>query len=157
MAHKYLNKLGVSSKDSCIFNSEDTSDKRYKLFKKQRKKYGFDERETWSLDYTLATWLYEHLCVYEKVTIVRLDYHEFDIPVLYIETDSENENKKKTYTKLEHKNQKEAMDLCIEYLGKYIFSKCNDKFVPFEEEEIICVYYKTALEIISIIFPALWW
>ena len=155
MAHKHLNKLGIDSNNSCIFNSEDTSDKRNKLFKKQRKKYGFDERETWSLDFTLATWLYEHLCVYEEIAAVRLDYHEFDIPVLYIETDLEN--KKKTYTKLEHKNQKEAMDLCIEYLGKYISSTGNDKFVPFEEQDLMHEYYETALEIIKIILSALWW
>ena len=38
----------------------------------QRRIYGFDERETWDLDKTFYTWLYEHLMMYRDVTYVDL-------------------------------------------------------------------------------------
>ena len=40
------------------------NDERYKNWKKQKKKYGFDEREICSLDYTIAVFLYTRLKFY---------------------------------------------------------------------------------------------
>ena len=35
--------------------------------------YGFDERDTWSLDYTFYCWLYERLRMFLEVSIIDLD------------------------------------------------------------------------------------
>ena len=37
------------------------NDSRKDHWKKQRKKYGFAEPETWALDYTASVWLYSHI------------------------------------------------------------------------------------------------
>ena len=53
------------------------NDKRQKEWKKQRKKYGFDERETWSLDFSFHLWLYERLKMYKKIAPIDMTYHKF--------------------------------------------------------------------------------
>lgn len=42
-------------------------DSRKKEWKKQRRKQGFDERELWSLDFTIATFLYPRLIEMKKI------------------------------------------------------------------------------------------
>lgn len=42
-------------------------DKREPLWAKQRKERGFDDRDTWSLDYTLAQWLVPRLKRFKEV------------------------------------------------------------------------------------------
>ena len=54
MGHKYLKELGISD-DMCVPNTDyKDTEGRDERFKKQRKKFGFDERETWAMDFTLA-------------------------------------------------------------------------------------------------------
>lgn len=45
----------------------------HKKWKKQRNKYGFDIRDTFSMDITFYCWLLEHLMMYKEVTDVNLD------------------------------------------------------------------------------------
>lgn len=46
----------------CVPNEKfSKKDKRSKKWKKQRKKYGFCDTETWSLDYTARVWFYSHI------------------------------------------------------------------------------------------------
>ena len=45
-------------------------DPRSKEWAKQRKKRGFDDRDTWSLDHTLAKWLAPRLKRYKEVNII---------------------------------------------------------------------------------------
>jgi hypothetical protein len=143
MSHKYLNKLGIKSTEYCIFNSEEKKDDRIKRFLKQRKKYGFDERETWSMDYTLACWVYSHFMWYKKHCIVDLKYHTFEIPKW-------NKKKKKV---CKHKtikvNQLEAINLVLENLKNYISKE------DFCLEE--CNQLEYALKIMSVIMPTMWW
>lgn len=59
-----LEKLGVKPED--IFWHDNICDKmindeRQELWKKQRKENGFDERETWALEYTIAIFVYPRL------------------------------------------------------------------------------------------------
>ena len=139
MPHKYLNKIGINSDDVCIFNTENINIDRCRRerFQKQRKKYGFDERETWALDYTLATWLYSHLKMYKKCAsrVVDLSYHKFDIP-------DWNEPEKVIEV-----NQKEAIDIAIKKLKNYLVDEEGSEIKDFQY----------ALRIIGIIGPALWW
>ena len=167
MAHKYLNKLGIKSDDPCVFNSENKRDKRIKRFNKQRAIYGFDERETWSMDYTLATWLYEHLKAFKHFTICNLDYHTFDIPVLYPLAQDELEfadgyNFPNRYTKevIENHTQGESIDYMIDYLKHYLV---DDKDISFDSDCQIETemrgfeYYQGALKIFTAVCGAMWW
>lgn len=53
------------------------SDKRSLRFFGQRLKYGFDERETWNLNYAFYVWLYERLKMYNDINIINTSYHRF--------------------------------------------------------------------------------
>lgn len=64
MKRKYLDDIGIEHKDTPQ-GWEDTP-----KLRKQRKIYGFDARETYSLDYTFEIWLYERLMMYNEVNIV---------------------------------------------------------------------------------------
>ena len=63
--NKYLEDLGLRPEDYGV-NFSPKNDKRRKKWAKQKDKYGFDERETWSLDHYFAEWLYSHLKMYLK-------------------------------------------------------------------------------------------
>lgn len=77
MKRKYLDDIGAKP----IIDKIPKTDKRHKRWEKQRKKYGFDETETYNLDYTFCMWLYERLNMYLKVAdrIIDLDFHKISI------------------------------------------------------------------------------
>lgn len=144
--HKYLE--GVLSKDyltngMCVPNASIaagySTKKRKKKLKKQRKKYGFDERETWSMDFTLACWIYERFKWYEKHAPVDLTCHKFDIEVLV--KDDPIEVEEKTVT------QEQAIEYVFKYFEYY--------FKHDEDKEFI--YYDYAMRIVTKIMPAMWW
>lgn len=54
-------------------------DKRNKKWKKERKKYGFDSRDTWNLDSTMAELLYERLKMFNKVNIIDTSCHTVEV------------------------------------------------------------------------------
>lgn len=64
--HYYEKEIGVN-KDSYFWQESEKKDDRYEQWKEQRKKYGFDARETWSLDGTLATYIYPRLCMFRDI------------------------------------------------------------------------------------------
>lgn len=99
----------------------------------ERRKYGFDSRETWSLDYTFYVWLYEHLMMYkEKASgVVDLTYHKF-------------EYKGETLTQIECINR--MIEGCKLYIQD---SEPEDK----EKQEKI----KSVAEIWALVLPAMWW
>lgn len=43
---------------------------------RERRKYGFDERETWALDKTIFMFLYERLKRYDEVDIINTSFHK---------------------------------------------------------------------------------
>ena len=105
------------------------------MFEKEREIYGFDSRETWSLDYVFYMWLYERLKMFVEIggQVVDLNYHKFDF-------------KGKEYTQLE------LINMMIERLESYF--KKEDLFVSSEEEyEPI----KEIGEIWALVLPAMWW
>lgn len=174
MAHKYLNKLGIKSNVTCIFNTRDKEldDKKRKRWKKQRKNHEFDERETWELCYTSATWLYEHIKMFKNSTkdIINLSYHKFNIPVLYdIPNDKldlsvccENQIANK-YTKevMEEHTQGEAIDLIIKYIEQYLLDIDHFNDYDFLEYHISETKAKEALQcafkIYAEIINTMWW
>lgn len=53
-------------------------DKRKKRYRKQRKKRGFDDTETWSLDLTIVKFVLPRLKRFYEVAddVIEIDYHE---------------------------------------------------------------------------------
>lgn len=131
MSRKYLDDIGEDY--SWVWKPEGSE--RDELFEKEREIYGFDSRETWSLDYVFYMWLYERLKMFVEIggQVVDLNYHKFDF-------------KGKEYTQLE------LINMMIERL-EYYFKK-GDLFVSSEEEyEPI----KEIGEIWALVLPAMWW
>lgn len=128
--HYYLQKLGLAAPEQLL-----PGDAREKRWKKERKKYGFDTRDTWNLDYTFLLWLYEHLKLFLKCTdgFVDLTYHQIKIDDCM-------------------KNLREWILECIAMLEEVL--PVYDKS-PKDEE----IYKKTdrVMQIWSKIYPHMWW
>ena len=78
MARRYLEELGIEIKNT-PWGWEDSDKARNKIWKEEREEDGFDERETWSLDFTMNLLLYERLCKYKEIAskVVNLKFHIF--------------------------------------------------------------------------------
>lgn len=162
VSHKYLNDLGISSDELCIFNRAEDKDERKARFKEQRKTYGFDDRETWSLDYTLIGWLYSHLKMFAEIggEVVDFSFYKFKIPVLKeipkekLLYDCYGYCRKYHDEVFEEHTEQEAIDICCEYLKFYLINKdeCEEEVDVRKNEHAKC-----ALKIVAEILPALWW
>ncbi len=137
--HYYLNKIGISSKEDCVFNSSK------KVNKKDKEKHAFDLRETYSLDYTLMTWLYEHIKVYLDIAdkIVDLDSHKIEAYIITGWTEKD----KPIREKVELTKRETCLLIC-----QYIEKALKDENI-FRTPE----YEKAALSILAEIIPSLWW
>jgi len=131
MGRKYLDDIGEDY--SWVWEPEGSE--RDELFEKEREIYGFDSRETWSLDYVFYMWLYERLKMFVEYAgeIVNLNFHKF----VY---------KEKEYTQLE------LINMMIERLEFY-FEKGDSFDLSEEEYEFI----KEIGEIWALVLPAMWW
>lgn len=150
--HKYLNDIGISSKDTCIFSTNECEIRNMRRYDEQRKTYGFDERETWCLSYTLISWIYSHVRYMKEEAGKIIDWsaHSFTIPVLQEVYGPFNPNEKYKFHKRieEEHNVKEIWDIIAAYCEPYLL----EENILLSEEKAMC-----AIEIISIIFPVLWW
>lgn len=150
MKHYYLNEIGIKSDDCCIFNTCDKKvGKNFLKFKKEKAQHTFDSRETWAMDYTSATWLYEHLCLYKDLVgkYIDLNSHTIEIPVLFKTGDGKLIERLETQTKLE------AINLIICYLKEYFTMNTES----IDQELLQFRYLKTAFKIYAEIITALWW
>lgn len=128
VGRKYLNDLGSSGTIDV-----DAEDRRHEKWTKEREVYGFDERDTWSLDYTMVELLYERLKMFMEYAdeFINLEYHTFVI-------DDED------YT------QKELIEEMIVLSERLI----KDEDVGFEESADI----KARIWLIwHVVHPAMWW
>ena len=161
--HKYLNDLGIPSTKNRIFNArgyQGVMKEQKEQLKKQRKKYGFDERETWSLDYTLIGWLYSHLRMYLDRANADLTYHRFRIPYLAALkkgelTFPEGCRYPERYYREGQKEMtlEEAIRLACEYMEYYL----KHEEIPGEFERRANEMGACSLKIVAEIFSALWW
>ena len=171
--HKYLNKLGMRDDFVCVPGT--TNREQSKRFRKEREKYGFDSRETWSLKMTSALWLYERLKMYLKQAgkIVDLSFYKFRIQT--VEIDPEIWNVESITDAESHiglsepieMTQKKAIKLCVEYLRSYITSEENQEKAEKEHEDskypgiiaemIDLAKAQQAFRIYAELFPAMWW
>lgn len=127
--NKYLEEIGLDKGQYGLYKPKRT-DKRRKEWKIQRKEYGFDERETWNLNGTMAEWIYSHLMMFTEIggKTVDLNYNTFEY----------NDRNFTLYEAIEY-----IKDRCREYL------LCPS----FENDEKMT----DALHLLAVIFPALWW
>lgn len=128
---EYLSKLGIKYKDTPW--GWLPKDKRQKEWKQERNKFGFDNRDLWSLNYTLLLLIYPRLKMYQEIAFKIIDgnFHKYKI-------DSEE------YTFIECVNK------CLELLETSLKNGKEDIDNGLEEGQ-------EALKILSIILPSLWW
>lgn len=165
MAHKYLNELGLKSTECCIFNSEDIEDDRIEQFREERSKYGFDSRETWSLDFTLVSWIYSHLKMFQDIggKVVDLTFHTFNVPELIPIPESElkyseGNNYPDKYYNIQTTTH--TLDECISLVCEYLEDVLRDSDSVWGDEEASLRNMdksKCAINIVAEILPALWW
>ena len=128
--NKFLEQLGLKKQEYGT-NFCTKKDKRYKKWKKQQKKYGFDSRECWNLNNTFVEWLYSRLCMYKKEAskIIDLTYHTF-------------EWNNETITLLQ------AIDLILEVCKEHLTTEFLDKDYT-KIQEIMPLW--------GMILPYMWW
>ena len=144
MGRKYLDDIGIDY--SWVWKPEGSE--RDEAFEKEREIYGFDSRETWSLDYVFYMWLYERLKMFVEIggQIVDLNYNKFDF-------------KGEEYTQLE------LINMMIERLEYYLKDTIEDKCDEYEKKGLsYSDAYKKAYEpvkeigeIWALVLPAMWW
>lgn len=168
--HYYLNKLGIKSDDPCIFNTGNRQDSQ-KQYKKERLKHGFDSRELWSMEYTSACWLYEHINLYKEKAgkIVDLNFFTYYIPILYEIPNDELEYiegsklpKKYLQEQIETRTQLEAINFIIQYLEFYLKHETDEETEEDldkinKNEQIVYEYLQGAFRIYAEILPSMWW
>lgn len=129
----YLEELGIQP-DEITSNFNGDNDSREPIWKEEREKYGFDERETWCLRSTLVEWIYSHLMMYVECCCVDLTFHKFQF-------------NQKTYT------QKEAIDYILKCCKEYLL--CDE--TQYDEELRVINNMENAIKLLAVIFPAMWW
>ena len=129
--HAYLDELEGEALPYSYYHPED---RRADNWLKEREVCGFDSTETWALESTFYSWLYEHLRMYvdHASGIVNLDFHEF----IYKGT---------TYTQIE----------IIEMILVRIRFYFSEDFDFLEEDDI--AYVKEIGELWALVLPAMWW
>lgn len=135
MGRKYLEELGIESKDT-PWDWND-NDNRQKYWYEQIKEYGFNEQDTWSLDYTMELLLYERLCMYKELAsnVIDLDFHTFEFKGMEI-------------------TQRQCIDAMLEGL------KLDITLEPFDEkreDEVIKKKIDNIWKIYDLCKNTLWW
>lgn len=132
MISKYLSDLGIKEENLPWHWYHDEQ-----KWVEQREVYGFDVRDTWCLGYTLILLIYPRLKMYKEYADKYIDtgFHKFDY-------------KGETLT------QQECIDKILEGLEYYLTSTLCLK----DDEEEECIEKAIeSLELLSVIFPVLWW
>lgn len=132
--HKYFEEL----KNKPWWHPSDlglVNDKRSSQWHKERRNYGFDNRETWNLNYTFYVWLYEHLMMFKAYAskVIDLDFHTF-------------EYKGETLTQLDCINR--MIEGCKVYIANPDELEISDE----EKEKVDCV-----LDLWKLVLPIMWW
>lgn len=129
--HKYLEEI-IDRED--VVQNWFPGDKREECWHKQQAEYGFDDRETWSLDATFFQWLYERLRMFKDIggEVVDFNFYKFDV-----------DGSKLT--------QLEIIDKMISNCEQIIKIKSDDI-----GGETAILEQETA-RLWSIVIPAMWW
>lgn len=135
MNRYYLDKLGVHDRwDKWIYDKKEEE-----KLKKNKRKYGFDDRETYNLDTTFYQWLYERLVRYKELASKIIDFksdysHRWDY-------------------KGKSLNQIELIDKAIALLEEYFTTDGK----TLKEDLALMNKALEAAQIFVMILPAMWW
>ena len=102
--NRYLEDLGLEPYEYGVnWTLRGGNKKVMKRWEKQRKRYGFDERETYEVYTVYAEWLYSHLMMYRKKAsgVIDLTYHSIEF-------------EGRTYTEIE------AIDRVLKWTGYFL-------------------------------------
>lgn len=130
----YLDELGIPIKDYGT-NFCDKTDERWKCWKKEQKKYGFDNRETWNIDRLFVEWLYSHFKMYKEACggTINFEYHKFKY-------------RGKDIT------QKKAINIILDACKKYLLSH---DYVG--DGKDMTIYSPEIMTLLGELLPAMWW
>lgn len=157
--------------ENLLFNTKEKDDTSWQeMFMKQREKYGFDERETWNLNYTSILWLYCHLKRFRKWgNVIEMDEPEwtysYTINVIkkdnkgnYIYKEDKNPYSDEEIKELEFEREIETLpygkiiDIICEYFEYYI-NHGNDT----NYEDLAYSLVQEGIKLYAKIFGSLWW
>lgn len=133
---KYLNDIGI-----VLASTEDMKNsKGEEKFREQRELYGFDERDTWSLDFTMRALLYERLKMYFDIAdqVINLNHHTI------------------TYKNIEYTQRELILELI--YLLEDVIKKEDESYFYDEQDKL--EFYDSCNEVWQIwalLEPAMWW
>ena len=126
---KYLEDLGLKTEQyGTNFMPDD--DKRAKKWAKERKKYGFDNREIWNLDRTFIEWIYTRVKMYKEYATIDMNFHKVKYKDNMI-------------------TQGEGIDKILELAKEILLDIENDELF-YENVREICDLWKELL-------PYMWW
>jgi hypothetical protein len=120
MQQKYYEKqIDIGSPEQYYWNRIE-DDPRQPKWQEQQNKYGFDERETWSLDFTFIAWVYPRLKMYREINagypmgITKKQWNKIIDEMiegfeLYLKTDN-------LYNKEANEKLERSLDLFREYI-----------------------------------------
>lgn len=134
MEHKYLTDIGIKEDDMpWNWNPDDI---RQKEWVKEREKYGFDERETWDLDYSFHLWFYERLMMYNEINCIDTSYHKF-----------------------KYKNEELTLQECIDFILETLKNKLLRDIIDWDKKTSDKIYKQEEkmYQLIIKILPCLWW
>ena len=128
---KYLDNLGFKITEYGTNWVNEDEDERGTEWKEQRKIYGFDDRETWSMDTLFIEWIYTRFKRYKEIAIVDLDFHKFK----YFDKEI---------------TQNEAIDIILQFCENYLITAKESFFDTkwFSEEEG---------KLLMNLMPYMWW
>ena len=154
---KYLDELGKV--DVIMPDEPYGDDERQERWKQQKEECGFDDRETWSLNGTMAGILYEHLRMFMDTAsdVINLEFYRFEVEKIVgwrNLTEGKITYPEPIFKKVEI-TQKECIETMIEYLGYYIKEPESDDLIAGECMAI--EYGKAAFRIFAEVLPAMWW
>lgn len=167
---KDLRKFDKNKIDTiCLFNTpQKDRTGRKELFKKQRKKYGFDERETWNLSYTSILWLYCHLKRYRDWSVVNMDSENVEISNNYtLKIIKKDKKGNYIYKEIINKDGFKDIKLIKEEVrlpyGKIIDIICEyfEYFINYgsddEKAKIAYPLAEKGMQMYGRLLPSLWW
>jgi len=129
--NKYLEDIGIPIENYGT-NYCGKEDKRWKKWKNERKKYGFDARECWNLDSSFVEWIYSHFKKYKEDACIDLSFHKFQY----------NKNDKNVEI-----TQEEAIDIICDACENYLLTSFVDR--DFLSKDVMLL--------IGDVMPSMWW
>ncbi len=137
--------------------TDDIFKNKRKKYESQKRRYGFDERELWSLDYTSYVWLYSHL-----KALIEADMVDWEWKGNFVDSDGEYTEYGKRLIEAGVPNPI-STEAVIDYLIQRIeeadrlihcYNK-NDK--TFDNEKQGYVILAEVFRIYGVLLPELWW